>query len=322
VTRLDRTTRGKWTALPPPLERDLVFVTGKGGVGKTTVAAALALAAAAAGRETIVCEIGGQTRVGDLFATPWPRSAALDPGGRASAVALDPDAALREWVSRTGGRAAGALLSQSDTFRYLVAAAPGARELVTMGKAWDLTPGRPGGGQGDRLVVVDGPASGHAIGLLHAPASYAAMARVGPIGRQAGAVRDFLGDPGRCAILLVCTLAEMPVAETVELAAGIERTTGRSADAVVVDQVLPDRFSAREIARIDRLLGASGDPGLRVAARVARQAWQRAREQAAQRSHLREQVGLPVVELPFLFVAALGPAEVAALAGELGPALG
>jgi anion-transporting ArsA/GET3 family ATPase len=286
------------------------------------VAAGLALAAAAAGRKAIVCEIGGQTRVADLFAAPWPRGTGRDSAGRVSTVAIDPDAALREWISRTGGRAAGALLGQSDTFRYLVAAAPGARELVTMGKAWDLTRGRPGAGEEDRLVVVDGPSSGHAIGLLHAPAAYAAMAPVGPVGRQAGAVRDFLADPVRCAIVLVCTLAEMPVAETIDLRAAIERTTGRSADAVVVNGVLPDRFSDRDIARIDRSLGPSRDPAVRAAARVARQAWQRARAQAAQRAHLTAHVDLPVVELPFLFAPALGPVEVAALAAPLRRALG
>jgi hypothetical protein len=86
-------------------------------------------------------------------------------------------------------------------------------------------------------------------------------------------------------------------------------------------QVLPNRVSAREIARIDRVLGASGEPDLRSAARVAHEAWLRAREQTAQRAHLHEQLDPPVVELPFLFVSALGPAEIAALAARLGPAL-
>jgi anion-transporting ArsA/GET3 family ATPase len=284
---LDRGQPG--TATPPILAREMAFVTGKGGVGKTTVAAALALAARNAGRDAVVCEVGGQEQL----------------AGRLPSVTIDPDAALAEWLERNVGRAGAALLRRSDVFGHLVAAAPGAREVVTIGKAWDLTRGPQ-----DRLVVVDAPASGHAIALLEAPSTFAHLGGVGPIGHQAAALSAFFADPERCAIVLVCTPAELPVSETIELAARVEQVTGRPADLVVVNEVLPDRFSAAQVARVERALdSASGQ--------MARRAWQRARDQAQQLDALRAALAIPMVELPFLFVPAIGKAQLRRLARRL-----
>ena len=157
-------------------------------------------------------------------------------------------------MARTIGRPGAALLGRSDAFRYFVAAAPGARELVGIGKAWDLTRSRGASREG-RLVVVDAPSSGHAVGLLQAPRTFSRLGGPGPIGHQAARIRDFLGDPSRSAIVLVCTPSEMPVTETVELAAAIEDATGRPPDLVIANQVLPDRFDEHEVELIDRALG-------------------------------------------------------------------
>ena len=309
------------TAPPPVLARHLVFVTGKGGVGKTTVAAALGLAAAARGRPAVVCELGGQAHLARAFErTPPAGGTELRLTPRLWSLSIDPDAALMEWIAKNLGRPAAALLGHSQALAYLVAAAPGARELVTLGKAWDLT--RVGAAApAERLVIVDGPSSGHAVGLLQAPATFAELAPVGPVGRQAGEMRDFLADPSRSAIVLVATPEEMAVAEALELATAIDDLTGRPPDAVVVDQVLPDRFDEGELRRIDRALGSSTDPCLRTAGLLARRASRRAREQSAQVAELRERLAAPLVELPFLFVPALGPDELRALAARLAAAL-
>ena len=303
--------------VPALLRRRMAFVTGKGGVGKTTVSAALALAATAQRRSAVVCELGTRGQLARAFGRGAPRpgaAARLAPG--LSAVSIDPDTALEEWLARNIGRPGAALLGRSDAFRYFVAAAPGARELVGIGKAWDLT--RPRGAAGDRrLVVLDAPSSGHAVGLLQAPRTFSRLGGPGPIGRQARRVRDFLADPSSSAIVLVCTPSEMPVTETVELAGAVEEATGRPPDVVIANQVLPDRFDEHEVELIERALGASDDPDLRAAARPARMAWARAREQEDQLGRLRSELALPVVELPFLFVAALGPADLRALATVL-----
>jgi hypothetical protein len=106
---------------------------------------------------------------------------------------------------------------------------------VTLGKAWDLTRIGAAAAAG-RMVVVDGPSTGHAVGLLQAPATFAELTPVGPVGGQAAEMRDFLADPARCAIVVATTPEEMTVVEVVQLTAAIEDVTGRPPDAVVVDQ--------------------------------------------------------------------------------------
>jgi anion-transporting ArsA/GET3 family ATPase len=297
----------------------MVFVTGKGGVGKSTVAAALAMAAVGSRRPAVVCELGTRGQLARAFGRTPPRPGTeleLEPG--LCTISIDPDAALEEWMARKVGRPGAALLARSDAFRYFVAAAPGARELIGIGKAWDLT--RPRGATPDgRLVVVDAPSTGHAVGLLQAPSTFSRLGGAGPIGHQAARIRDFFADPSSSAIVLVCTPSEMPVTETVELAAAIEEATGRPPDAVVANQVLPDRFDDEEIELIDDALSASEDSCLRAAAGPARMAWRRAREQEHQLGRLRAELAMPVVELPFLFVAALGPRELRTLAAALTP---
>jgi anion-transporting ArsA/GET3 family ATPase len=299
--------------LPAISGRELVFVTGKGGVGKTTVAGALGLAAAASGRATVVCELGGQAHLPRTFGvTPAATGGETAVAPALGALSISPDTAFVEWIARNLGRPAAALLGRSETFGYLVVAAPGARELVTLGKAWDLAQGSR-----RRLVVIDGPSTGHALGLLQAPATYRDLAAVSPVGRQAAAVDDTVRDPARCAIVLVAAPTEMAVAETIELADGVERLLGRPPDLVVMNHMRPDRFTAQEIERVERRLGRSEDPGLRAYAHQAAVAWRRARDQAALLAELRDRCAAPVVELPYLFVAAVGRAELVALAATL-----
>src|SRR3954468_23214075 len=170
-------------------ERKLLYVTGKGGVGKTTVAAAIGLAAARLGRRTIVCEVAEQDRMSRAFARQGVRP---EQEGELSAglwaIPHDPQKGLGEWLSRQlGGGPAGRLVGHSHAFQYFVAAAPGAKELITIAKIWELAQqqrwnrhNRP-----YDLVVVDAPASGHGIAMLATPRTFGEIARVGPIRRQA-----------------------------------------------------------------------------------------------------------------------------------------
>ena len=117
------------------LQRRMAFVTGKGGVGKTTVAAALGLAAAAGRRPTVVCELAAQAQLARTFGRTPPRPGTeVDLAPRLASISIDPDAALEEWLATNIGRPGAALLGRSDAFRYFVAAAPGAREIVGMAR--------------------------------------------------------------------------------------------------------------------------------------------------------------------------------------------
>ncbi len=242
------------------LDRKLLVLTGKGGVGKTTISAALGLIAAERGLHTIVVEVGEQHRLAELFGVV-PAQAGAETELRANlwSVSLDPDRALLEWLQSLGGRVSGRVLASSGTFQYFAAAAPGARELVSMVTIWKLTQGRRGRGkraEGYDLVILDAPATGHALGLLHSPQTFGAIARVGPIASQTRQVGELLGDPALSGFLAVALPTEMAVTETLELQDGLRQRIDRSLDAVVVNGTLPRRFSAAELSRIDRLDGA------------------------------------------------------------------
>ena len=298
------------------LERELLFVTGKGGVGKTTLAAALGLLAAERGLRTIVVELGDQGRLPSLFGLP-SREPGVEVllGERIWSISIDPDRALLEWLQQLGGRVSGRMLASSGTFQYFAAAAPGAKELISMVKIWELTQGerwqRRAGGYD--LVVIDAPATGHALGLLQSPQTFGAIARVGPIAGQSQRVRELLQDPSRSGYLAVALATEMAVTEALELQDGLLSGLGRELDAVLLNGLLPSRFTAAELERIGQVNATEIG---RAAGQAARAAHDRARFQHNQLARLRRR-RFEVVGVPFLFGAELDLAAVRRIVSHL-----
>jgi anion-transporting ArsA/GET3 family ATPase len=299
------------------LQRKLVVVTGKGGVGKTTVAAALGLAAARRGLRTIVVELGDQRRLPALFERAGQRAAAevaLDEN--LWSITIDPDLALLEWLQKLGGRLPGRLLAGSGTFQYFAAAAPGAKELVSMVKVWELTQAERWHRRARRydLVVLDGPATGHALGLLRSPHTFGAIARVGPVFGQAEKIRELLEDADRTSYVGVTHPTEMAVGELLDLAAGLRSSLGCELHAAIANATLPRRFNANELERIARLDGAS--PLRRSAMAAARAVHERARAQQNQIARLRRR-GLNVLSVPFVFTAELDSPAIGSIGEQL-----
>jgi anion-transporting ArsA/GET3 family ATPase len=321
------------------LERKLLVVTGKGGVGKTTVAAALGLLASQRGLRTIVVEVGSQARLPELFGlTGSDAGVETRLQQNLSSISIDPDRALLEWLQTLGGRVSGRVLASSSTFHYFAAAAPGAKELVSMVKVWELTQGERWRRRTDGydLVVLDGPATGHALGMLHSPRTFGAIARVGPIARQTQQVRELLEKPALSSYLAVAQATEMAVTETLELNDGLRRQLGREVQAVVVNGVLPQRFTGAELQRIARLNGTelpvpqssagptgkrgearASDVVVRSAALAARAVHNRARFQHNQLARLRRR-RFEVLGVPFVFTAELDLPAVQRIAEHLG----
>lgn len=300
------------------IDKRLVVVTGKGGTGKTTVAAALGLLAARAGKRTVVCEVAEQERLAALFGVEplGHKERELAPG--LSGVSIDPERAKSEWLRHQlkSGALAG-MLGHSRIFQYLTAAAPGLSELVTMGAVWDLAQlERRLGGSTYDLAIVDAPATGHGIALLRSPKTFADIARVGPIHRQAKRIDDFVTDSKATGVMAVALVEEMPVNETIELGERLRAELGMEVDSIVVNGLYPERFTREEAKRMESL-DSSGPEASRAALEAALGEDRRARSQRSELRRLKKAVEAPVATLPFLFEADLAREGLEQLSREL-----
>jgi anion-transporting ArsA/GET3 family ATPase len=304
--------------MPVLLDKRLVVVTGKGGVGRTTVSAALGLVAARAGKRVMVAEVAQQERMSRAFRKEGVGYSETELAENFWAMSVDPQRALDEYLGQQVGGPLGNLLFHNRIFEYFVAAAPGVRELTTIGKVWELAQLQ----RRDRkatpydLVILDAPASGNGLAMLRAPRTFGEIARVGPIRRRADYIHEFLRDPKRTGVVSVALAQEMPVNETIEFRAKLEDDMGMKTDAVVVNALLPERFSADEAEQIEAVNGDHGSPEVAAALRAALSEHRRARGQRVQLRRLKKEVG-DVVTLPFLWEPELALGDFERLADEL-----
>src|SRR5262245_4900309 len=208
----------------------VVIVAGKGGVGKTTVSAALAVASTRAGASVLIVEVEGKSGLAACFGMPplTYEEAELRPGLRART--LTPDDALLEYLHDHGLRRIGRRLSNSGALEVVATAVPGMKDILVLGKVKQLE--RAGAAD---LILLDAPAAGHAVSFLLSARGLLDAVRVGPIRKQATDVVELLSDPARCQVMLVTLPEETPVTELVETAFAIEDRAGVALGPVVVN---------------------------------------------------------------------------------------
>lgn len=315
--------------LSPLLDRRLVIVTGKGGTGKTSVVAALGLAGARAGKRVLLAETGRDENLPRLLARDG-RPAGYE--GRAYRTGLrsmrvDPYEALGEYLRlQLGVAPLVRLVLGNRGFRQLMDAAPGWRELITLGKVWHLEQQvAPGGGPLFDLLVIDAPATGHGLTFLDVPRVVQAAVRAGPLSRHAGAVEAMLQDPEATLLLPVALPEELPARETAELVERVRGGIGIRVDRIVVNAVPAPPFPAAvpdldaRLAALPPGLALPGAPSPEALARCA--AHLRSRHELAQEyvGKLGKWTQLPLVTLPWLPEGVRGEAELEILARALAP---
>lgn len=299
----------------------VLIVSGKGGVGKTTVSAALALVAARHGRKVCVAEVDRKGTLPKLYGggdlTYAPRQLAPGVWG----MNIVPDEALAEYLDvQYHMKRIAKVFSSTHFVDYITATAPGLKDILVLGKIWYLEQGRTSNLNFDNIIV-DAPAAGHMLQFLSAPSGLSDAVRVGPIQRQADWLQEMLVDPARTRVHLVTLPEEMPVTETLETAVALREKVGINTGAVFANAVYPEFLTSKDKTELDDIMSdgdpselceAAGTVGLKLDrddldALVGYADFLRARReiQGKHMRQLKKGVVEPVLELPYLFSAGL-----------------
>jgi anion-transporting ArsA/GET3 family ATPase len=314
----------------------VLVVAGKGGVGKTTITAALAKMAAHAGLSVLVVELEGKPGVPAAFGQAGalgydesllsgfePDDGSTSPArpgaGTVRARRITPDDALLEYLADHGMKRISKRLVSSGALDVVATAIPGIRDILVLGKVKSLERELAAD-----LILVDAPATGHAMTFLSSAQGLLDAARSGPVRQQAADVVKLLSDPDRCQVALVTLPEEMPVNEVVEAAYALEDRIGISLGPVIVNSCLPadprlDRDPVEAAAEAGVTLEDDQTEALRAAAAFRAH---RFGLQEEQRGRLAAELPLPQLEAPFLFSTRIGPDELELLAAALAEAVG
>ena len=296
---------------PDLLDRRLLFFTGKGGVGKSTVTAATALLAAERGKRVLLVEVDGKGNLTALFehAPVGFEPRRIHPG--VSAMQMDTEASLREYL-RVQARVPviGRIGPLARAFDFVANAAPGVKEILTIGKVcWELRESLEGRAPWD-LIVVDAAATGHVVSQLDAPRAIQDLVHVGPVRQQTDWMVELLDDPALTALNIVTAPEEMPVNETIDLVARAREDLTVPLGVVIVNRVLPELFTHADEATFEALrspeasavLEGRAGPGATAVLDAARLAVSLRRSRSPHLTRLREEVDLDLLLVPFLFV--------------------
>lgn len=298
----------------------VVFVSGKGGVGKTTIAAALALAASRAGLDVLLCEVEQRNSLAHLFGRERLHYEERRLQHNLSAMSIEPDESLVEYLRHFYGipRISRALVT-SKAVEFATQIAPGLRDILLVGKIKEADVRRDAkGGPAYDLIVVDAPPTGRLPRFLDAPRAIGELVSSGPVARQAKGVLDMTTDPSRSSVVLVTLPEELPIQETLEARAALEQI-GVASGPIVCNMLWPEAEELEDATSVAAAVTASGiaeDDAAAIAELVNRSA-RRAREQRIALAKLEGSLGEPAIALPFLFTAEIGQSDLDVLARRL-----
>ncbi len=283
------------------LNSRVIFVTGKGGSGKTTVTGALAMAFAKNHKKVLIAETHENDALGTLFGKERLIHEPTKLAGRIWGVRIDYKEVLEEYIKKYVNTSfIASQITSSGIFEHLAVAAPGLKEIMTLSEIWRFEQ-RPDPKEKEFLfdhIIVDSPATGHGLSLLRVPSALKAMFQAGPLAAQTQWVQDMLQDPDRTSLLVVALPEELPVNEALELERKAENDLNINVALTLVNMVYPEFFTPDEVSvieNLDKIESLKHHPCIEAARRhISRR--------KLQRLHIRrlvEEVESPVLEIPF-----------------------
>lgn len=319
-----------WAPMPASLtDSRLAIVSGKGGVGKTTVAAALAVAAAGAGKKVLLVEVEQREAIAPVFGERPIGYEERRLAPNITGLSVEPDEALVEYLYLFYGiRRVGKVLRGTKAIEFATNVAPGLRDILLIGKVKEAERRRQQGRYVYDLIVLDAPPSGRLPRFLDAPRAVAELVNSGPIKQQAQGVLDMVSDPKRCRVVLVTLPEDMPVRETVEAADTLAKMDV-NVGPIVVNGVLPEVFPAGKLRTLAKdaaepIASDAAAAGIRLSdeavAGLARVTALHARKTVNQREAIAELEGetsIPSLRLPYVFAPRMGTEQLAQLAASL-----
>lgn len=313
------------------LDRRLILVLGKGGVGRSTVAAAIAGRLAAQGKRTLLYETNANDRFGDYFGKPAVSTAPVELAPNLWAVNATPASALAEYgLMILRFQSVYEMVFENRVTKAFLRAIPGLDDYALLGKAWFHTTEEKRGKPVWDTVVFDMPASGHAMSLLRVPQVIVDTVPEGPLVRDARTILALLRDPARTAAVLVTLAEEMPVNETIELE-GKLNAIGIAPQHLVVNQVFPRHFAPGSAVNrmLDALVadptqaGSAVEPQRGVIDALTAHAQLSRDRRALNERYLAElarRAKTKISELPMVFAQSLGPKDIQQLGDKLATA--
>jgi anion-transporting ArsA/GET3 family ATPase len=299
------------------LEQRILIVTGKGGVGKTTLCATLGLTAASLGARSIIVETAGGRRIAPIFGKRSRGYEIMELIPDLFTLSVTPKEAIEDYiVQQLHFRRLYKMVFENRVMAPFIDAVPGLHDAVQLGKVWDLERQEENGKPYWDLIIVDAPATGHGLTLLDSPSAMSELTRAGPMHRAVKQVKDLVEDAERTALVLVSLPETIPVSETLDLHRALGPRLQAQVKAVVLNEFWGERASSS--AEVDELT-QSTVPQTREAAELLKQWIRRCKDQVLVRDQILKELDLPVLTMPFLVDRQLFTPQITQLARSLRP---
>jgi anion-transporting ArsA/GET3 family ATPase len=307
----------------------LVFVLGKGGTGKTTLSTALAFAAEAAGKNVLLVETEDGNAIARLFGKEDFNEIPVSVSTGISIAKILPRAEMEAYTqSHVKSSLISKYITSSRLFEYLSGATPGLKEIMTLGRLWRWETSRnKDGSPVYDIIIVDSPATGHALNLLRLPKTLIDMIRVGPIVSQVKILHTLLKDQTRTALTLVSLPEELPINESVELMASAREQIGMPIQMVFLNGVYPEVFSSPPPQAVSDMIfseknsthfaSVSNPEALEAVIAAVRHHCLRRKIHEKYLDYIKTAAACPVAEVPFYFTNNLTIHEISAIADDL-----